>query len=201
MNHTGLYYFTVAAEELNITRAAAKLFISQQSLSEHIRKLEKQYDAVFFTRGGRLALTSQGERMLRYAREVLEALSRGAAYAVFVEQGKAQARIIQENIEFTKFERESMLLQTNVSAGIFRLSPKYRFDLIFADPPYKSKVFPQLLTDLSEARILKPEGLVILETDKREETEGFRDYGFSVVREKVYKTNKHVFLQSMEEKP
>lgn len=73
MNHTGLYYFTVAAEELNFTRAASKLFISQQSLSEHIRKLEKQYDAVFFTRGGRLALTSQGERMLRYAREVLEA--------------------------------------------------------------------------------------------------------------------------------
>ena len=73
MNHIGLYYFTVAAEELNITRAAAKLYISQQSLSEHIRKLEKQYDAVFFTRGGRLALTSQGERMLEYAREVLEA--------------------------------------------------------------------------------------------------------------------------------
>ena len=73
MNHIGLYYFTVAAEELNITRAAAKLFISQQSLSEHIRKLEKQYDAVFFTRGGRLALTSQGERMLAYAREILEA--------------------------------------------------------------------------------------------------------------------------------
>ena len=73
MNHVGLYYFTVAAEELNITRAAAKLFISQQSLSEHIRKLEKQYDAVFFTRGGRLTLTSQGERMLAYAREVLEA--------------------------------------------------------------------------------------------------------------------------------
>ncbi len=73
MNHIGLYYFTVAAEELNITRAAAKLYISQQSLSEHIRKLEKQYDAVFFTRGGRLALTAQGERMLAYAREVLEA--------------------------------------------------------------------------------------------------------------------------------
>jgi len=73
MNHIGLYYFTVAAEELNITRAAAKLFISQQTLSEHIRKLERQYDAVFFTRGGRLSLTSQGERMLRYAREVLEA--------------------------------------------------------------------------------------------------------------------------------
>lgn len=73
MNHIGLYYFTVAAEELNITRAASKLYISQQSLSEHIRKLERQYDAVFFTRGGRLALTSQGERMLRYAREVLEA--------------------------------------------------------------------------------------------------------------------------------
>ena len=73
MNHIGLYYYTVAAEELNFTRAAAKLFISQQSLSEHIRKLEKQYDAVFFTRGGRLALTSQGERMLRYARDFARA--------------------------------------------------------------------------------------------------------------------------------
>ena len=131
----------------------------------------------------------------------LEALSRGAAYAVFVEQGKKQAEIIQENIRFTKFERESMLLQTNVSAGIFRLSGKFRFDLIFADPPYKSKVFPQLLTDLAEAKILKPEGQVILEADRREETGSFEDYGFSVVREKIYKTNKHVFLQRMEEKP
>lgn len=73
MNQTSLYYFVVTAQELNMTRAAARLFISQQSLSEHIRKLERQYDAVFFDRKGRLTLTYQGERMLAYATRVLEA--------------------------------------------------------------------------------------------------------------------------------
>ena len=41
MNQTSLYYFVVTAQELNMTKAAARLFISQQSLSEHIRKLER----------------------------------------------------------------------------------------------------------------------------------------------------------------
>ena len=40
MNFTTLKYFLTAAEELNITRAAARLFISQQALSSHIGKLE-----------------------------------------------------------------------------------------------------------------------------------------------------------------
>lgn len=73
MNNISLYYFTVVAEELNITRAAEKLFISQQALSEHIRKLEKQYNTTLLQRGPRLSLTYQGEQMLAYARRVLEA--------------------------------------------------------------------------------------------------------------------------------
>lgn len=73
MNNVSLHYFIVVAEELNITKAAERLFITQQSLSEHIKKLEKNYDAVFFERTPRLRLTYQGERMLTYARKVVEA--------------------------------------------------------------------------------------------------------------------------------
>ena len=43
MNNISLQYFITAAEEQNITQAAAKLFISQQALSGHIKKLEKAY--------------------------------------------------------------------------------------------------------------------------------------------------------------
>ena len=73
MNNISLYYFITVAQELNITKAAEKLFITQQSLSEHIKKLEKTYNAVFFERHPRLKLTYQGEQMLAYAQKVVEA--------------------------------------------------------------------------------------------------------------------------------
>ena len=43
MNFLNLEYFLVAAEELNFTRAAKRLYISQQSLSNHIAKLEEYF--------------------------------------------------------------------------------------------------------------------------------------------------------------
>mgnify|MGYP000311473999 CR=1 FL=1 len=47
INFLNLEYFLVAAEELNFTRAARKLYISQQSLSNHISNLEKEFDSNF----------------------------------------------------------------------------------------------------------------------------------------------------------
>ena len=44
INFLNLEYFLVAAEELNFTKAAKKLFISQQSLSNHISNMEKEFD-------------------------------------------------------------------------------------------------------------------------------------------------------------
>ena len=73
MDHLSLRYFITVAEEMNISRAAARLYISQQSLSEHIRKLEEYYHAVFFERTPRLQMTPQGALMLAYARKVLSA--------------------------------------------------------------------------------------------------------------------------------
>ncbi len=58
-----LSYFLVVAKELNITRAAKKLFISQQCLSNHIKRLELQYSVQLFYRKPHLHLTPAGERL------------------------------------------------------------------------------------------------------------------------------------------
>ena len=50
MNFLNLQYFCVAAEELSFTKAAKRLFISQQSLSSHISRLEEEFGVVLFNR-------------------------------------------------------------------------------------------------------------------------------------------------------
>ena len=61
MNFLHLKYFLLVAEELNITRAAERLYISQQSLSNHISNMEKELDVKLFTRSPKLSLTYAGE--------------------------------------------------------------------------------------------------------------------------------------------
>ena len=70
MNFRNLQYFLRAAEEKNITRAAQKLYISQQSLSGHISKLEEELGVSLFERGGELKLTYAGERLYLLAQRI-----------------------------------------------------------------------------------------------------------------------------------
>lgn len=72
INFLNLEYFLVAAEELNITRAAKKLYISQQSLSNHISNLEKEFDVVLFNRTSPLTLTYAGQALKARGRELLD---------------------------------------------------------------------------------------------------------------------------------
>lgn len=70
MNFRNLQYFLAAAEEKNITHAARKLYISQQSLSGHIAKLEEELGVALFERGPELKLTYAGERLALLARQI-----------------------------------------------------------------------------------------------------------------------------------
>ena len=65
-----LTYFLVVAEEKSITRAANKLFISQQCLSRHMASLEREYNAILFTRKPNFALTGAGRYLVRKAQEM-----------------------------------------------------------------------------------------------------------------------------------
>jgi DNA-binding transcriptional LysR family regulator len=66
--------FLAVADELHFTRAAARLYVAQQALSRDIRRLERELGAELFVRTTRqVMLTADGERLVPYARRVLEA--------------------------------------------------------------------------------------------------------------------------------
>lgn len=72
VNFLNLEYFLVAAKELNFTKAAKKLFISQQSLSCHISKLESDLEVELFNRTMPLTLTPAGKSLAQNARKLLD---------------------------------------------------------------------------------------------------------------------------------
>ena len=62
--------FLLAAEEMNFTKAAKRAFVTQQCLSEHISKLEKQLHTKLFLRGRHLELTESGKAMVSTLRQI-----------------------------------------------------------------------------------------------------------------------------------
>ena len=131
----------------------------------------------------------------------LEAVSRGAKKAVFVENSKKAAACIQENIRFkenlqkTHFERKGMTMQMDVMTALYKLEGEKQFDYIFMDPPYNHELEKSVLTYLAESSLLSEEGIIIVEASKETEFDYAEDLGYHIIKEKEYKTNKHVFLE------
>ena len=72
LNFLHLKYFLMVAEELNITRAAERLYISQQSLSNHIANMERELNVKLFTRSPKLSLTYAGDQLVQTATQILD---------------------------------------------------------------------------------------------------------------------------------
>ena len=94
MDFTLLKSFVVVAEERSFSTAAKHLFISQQSLSKQIAKLEEELDTALFVRSRPLSLTQDGRLFLQTAREILrlkhqyeESSSRSIGGARFIHMG------------------------------------------------------------------------------------------------------------------
>lgn len=132
----------------------------------------------------------------------IEALSRGAKEAVFVEQSKDALNCIQDNIRTTKLGEAARVMGMDVLTALSRLdSERKQFDLIFMDPPYRKEWEKQVLERLSATGLVKEDTLIIVEAALDTEFGYAEEYGFEVFREKRYKNNKHVFLQQKQEEP
>lgn len=93
----------------------------------------------------------------------IEALSRGASSATFVEKDRVAANCIRENLAMLQIEAE--LLQNDAVSILKRFIKNNRqFDIIYIDPPYALNIEP-LLGEISQ--ILAPEGVIILEQNKK----------------------------------
>lgn len=124
----------------------------------------------------------------------LEALSRGADHAVFVENNKKACACIEDNIQFTRFEKQSKLLTMEALSALRSLEGKDTFDYIFMDPPYKSAQEREVLAYLAESGLLKEDAVIIVEAAMDTDFSYVNGLGLEILREKKYKTNKHIFL-------
>lgn len=126
----------------------------------------------------------------------LEALSRGAAAAMFVEENGAAVKAIEQN--FTRTKLKGRVRKQEVFAFLEAAGTRERYDIIFADPPYeKTKQggeFTRLLLENQHlASLLEPHGLFILE--KRPEEKLFDAALWRVVRAKTYGATEVLFLK------
>lgn len=124
----------------------------------------------------------------------LEALSRGAKYAVFVENNKKAAACIEDNICFTKFTEQSKLIQSDVMTALRSLEGKYQFDIIFMDPPYKQEHEKQVLEYLKNSSLIHEDTLIIAEASLETTFDYLEDLGYNLIKYKKYKTNAHAFI-------
>jgi len=98
----------------------------------------------------------------------LEALSRGAEAAVFVENAKPAIAAILQNLEKTKLTSHAQLLEMPVEKAISKLDASGRgFDIIFLDPPYDTDLLSQTLSQLVQTHLLSETGIIIAETDSK----------------------------------
>src|SRR5579872_3064388 len=98
----------------------------------------------------------------------IEALSRGAARAIFIERSKNAARVIRENLATLGIENRALVVTSSVASSITR----HKSDVVFLDPPYHSETeYAVTLTALAS----DPAPLVIVQHSIRFAPEGTYD--------------------------
>lgn len=123
----------------------------------------------------------------------IEAISRGAKKAYFIENAKEAISCIEQNLTFTKFKDKSILLKTDAVAALSSINEK--IDILFMDPPYDTDAEKRVLAVASNHKFVTEDTLIIVEASLKTDFDFVDSYGFEVVREKKYKTNKHVFIK------
>ena len=92
----------------------------------------------------------------------IEALSRGAAGCVFVEQRREAAALVRDNLRTCGFTGNSRVVQGDALA--FAAACGEKFDLIFLDPPYHTQLLEQALETITRFDILREHGIIVCES-------------------------------------
>jgi len=97
----------------------------------------------------------------------IEALSRGADSAVFVDSSKESINIIKKNINHAGFSDRSGVVQADFRSFLSDRH-KNRFGLIFLDPPYGGEVLNEALSSITQFDILQPGGIIVCESARND---------------------------------
>lgn len=91
----------------------------------------------------------------------IEALSRGARSAVFVDAGREAVKVVKENLAKTRLTEKASVFQMDYLS--YLSSCRQTFDLIFLDPPYAEVFLENSLNRISEIDILSESGIIVCE--------------------------------------
>lgn len=125
----------------------------------------------------------------------IEALSRGALEAVFVEKARSAVGCIQENLVFTKLKDRALVMECDCTAAVERLESQGKvFDCIFMDPPYQTNAEKPVLEAIKRNKIADENTIIIIEAALHSDFSWAEEMGFWIDRVKEYKTNEHIFM-------
>lgn len=100
----------------------------------------------------------------------IEALSRGAEKAIFVDNSRASVKIINENIAKSGFALKSKVWFCDWMSALSNV-PEKSVGVIYVDPPYASGVYGSVLQQIEISNVLEDDGYIILESDGLLESE------------------------------
>lgn len=122
----------------------------------------------------------------------IEALSRGAASAVFVDAREESCRLIRENLKRTKMEKDAKVIRSDYMDYLNRCREQY--NIIFLDPPYAEVFLENSIKRITEIDILQSDGIIVAERPLGKELpwefEGYtrsKDYKYGKVLLTIYR--------------
>ncbi len=118
----------------------------------------------------------------------IECLSRGAAEAVFIDENTAAVKIVKENLKTCGFT--AAVLQQDALSYLRHCG---KFDLIFVDPPYDSRLYESVLETINSVDILSDGGIILCESRREKSLPDMRapyrkkkEYNYGRVKLTVY---------------
>ena len=100
----------------------------------------------------------------------IEALSRGAELAVFIDENRAAIALVKKNLELTGFSERGHILQREAIAALKTLDNNATpFSLVFLDPPYREGLSVKSLEIISMSHLIDEKSIIVAETDAKEE--------------------------------
>lgn len=126
----------------------------------------------------------------------IEALSRGASHAVFVENNKAAVDCIKSNLKATKLEESATVLMTDAIVALKSLEDNNEvFDVIFMDPPYNHLHEKTILDYLQTSKLVDKYTMIIVEASLDTDFSYLENSNLKIVKKKLYKINMHVYIE------
>lgn len=126
----------------------------------------------------------------------IEALSRGAKFAVFVDNDKRAINCIKDNLKVTKLEKVGRVVFSPVKKAIsFLEQDKLVFDIVFIDPPYNKDYEKDILMLLRNSLIINSDTIIIVESSIETKFNYLEEIGFELYKYKEYGSCKHSFIK------